>query len=126
MPIVKNENGSETEIISTHFTQSESDPEPMEPEPENEAGPEKEAEVAGPPVEVKEEKLEEAVSAGVEVSSSTQDKGVENNSQVAELEEDPTYSPESPRDCETSIDGDKLIHQGVAYMFDEDDGCFMI
>jgi len=140
--IVQNENGSETEIISTHFTQTESETEPMEPESEPESEPEPEpesvpdnelevgpaemkGEVESHSVEVKKPQ-EEVVSEKVEGSSSTQDKEVVNSSPIDELgidsDEGPTYNPGSPRDCETSIDGDKLTHQGVGYMFDADDG----
>ena len=102
--IIKNENGTETEIISTHFTEVSESIEEMEPEPEPEPDVEPEPEVA-PEVESKEE-----------------EKPIDKV--VNELEEDDvTYSPDSPRpDVDTQIEGDKLTHQGVTYMFDEDDG----
>ena len=134
--IIKNANGSETEIISTHFTEVESVVEEMEPEPEPEpeaeavvepeaaAVVEPEAEAVVEPeaeavVEPEAEAVVEPEAKGVIAESSSTQRVV-----ADELEaDDVTYAPRSPRsDVDTQIDGDKLTHQGITYMFDEDDG----
>lgn len=108
--IIQNGNGTETEIISTHFNEVDSPPEEAEPEPEAEAEVEPEPEAVAEAVAEVEAEQE---------ASSTQERKLENEVELDEV----TYSPGSPRECiDTQIDGDKLIHQGVTYMFDEDDG----
>ena len=119
--VIKNANGSETEIISTHFTEVESVVEEMEPEPEPEPEAEPEPEPEPEAEAVVEPEAEAVVEEGKGViaeSSSTQ------RVVADELEaDDVTYAPGSPRsDVDTQIDGDKLTHQGITYMFDEDDG----
>ena len=126
--IIKNANGSETEIISTHFTEVESVVEEMEPEPEPE--PEAEAVVEPEAAAVVEQEAEAVVEPEAEAVVEPEAKGVIAESSSTqrvvadELEaDDVTYAPGSPRsDVDTQIDGDKLTHQGITYMFDEDDG----